>query len=278
MIRIFSDLHFGDRASALTDLKQLAPLLEGPTRIILNGDTLDTRVGPNPTATTEARATAQAFFSKQAPPATWLTGNHDPDISDDHSVELGDGEIFVTHGDILFENLVPWGRDARELTERVAKELRQVSHLADPLTERFRAYRRAAASIPQRHQAEKNPLKYTLGFLADTLWPPTRVLRVLRAWRETPLRADVFLNENKLPARILVMGHTHRRGISRTPGGRLIINTGSVCPPGIAGVVDVYPTRVAVHAIQHRRGAFHLSGKLHEIALAGTRVTARIHP
>jgi hypothetical protein len=159
----------------------------------------------------------------------------------------------------------------------VAEELRRIpANSANPLTERFRAYRRAAATIPQRHQAEKNPLKYTLGFLADTIWPPTRVLRVIRAWRETPLKADQFLETNNLPARILIMGHTHRLGVFPTPEGRLLINTGSVCPPGNAGVVDVHPDRVVLRAIEQRAGHFHLGRTVHEIALAGSSGAAKL--
>jgi predicted phosphodiesterase len=277
VIRIFSDLHYGDRASALTDLEQLSPLLDGPTEIMLNGDTLDTRQGPNPSATAEGRAVARDFFASRSPPASWLTGNHDPDISDTHARELAGGEIFVTHGDILFEDLVPWGRDANVLKQRIAEELRRAPmNSQSPLTERFRAYRRAAATIPQRHQAEKDPLKYTLGFLADTIWPPTRILRVIRAWRETPLKADQFLDQNGLPAQILVMGHTHRLGAFRTPANRLLLNTGSVCPPGNAGVVDVHSDRVILRAIERRGGKFHPGRTLHEIALAGAASPAKL--
>ena len=42
LIRIFSDLHYGDRSSRLRRLDQLSPLLDGISRLILNGDTLDT--------------------------------------------------------------------------------------------------------------------------------------------------------------------------------------------------------------------------------------------
>jgi len=44
--RIFSDLHFGDRASRARRLAQLRPLLDGVDALVLNGDTLDTRPGP----------------------------------------------------------------------------------------------------------------------------------------------------------------------------------------------------------------------------------------
>src|SRR5690349_13660747 len=107
--RIFSDLHFGDRASRLRSLREIAPLLEGPARIVVNGDALDTRAGPHPERTAALRVEVLDFFNRHSPPAELLTGNHDNDISPLHTLELADGKIFVTHGDVLTEDIVPWG-------------------------------------------------------------------------------------------------------------------------------------------------------------------------
>jgi predicted phosphodiesterase len=268
-IRIFSDLHYGDRASMLSSLPDLKPLLEGADQIILNGDTLDTRTGGNAAATSAARGAVTAFFHQQVPRTTWLTGNHDPDISENHAVELAGRKVYVTHGDILFENLVPWGRDAAALSERIAAELAQLSpvELGD-LEKLFAASRRAAASIPQRHQTERNLLKYVVGFAADTFWPPLRILHVLKAWRETPVRAEALLKRHQLPARIFIMGHTHRLGVTRSPNGTLIINTGSFCPPCAGGVVDVTATHVLLRTVTRRAGEFRLGDTLADFALA----------
>lgn len=269
LIRVFSDLHYGDRASALSSLPALRPLLDGPAHIILNGDTLDTRLGGNVSGTMAARNAVTDFLHQQAPRTTWLTGNHDPDISDQHAVELCGRRVYVTHGDILFENLVPWGRDAAALSERVAAELAQLSSVErGQLDKLFAASRRAAASIRQRHQSERNPLKYALGFAADTVWPPTRILHVLKAWRETPERAEGLLKRHQLPAQIFIMGHTHRLGVTRSPNGTTVINTGSFCPPCAGGVVDVTATHVRLRSITRRAGEFQLGDTIAEFALA----------
>jgi len=268
--RIFSDLHYGDRASALHSLPALAPLFDGAAQIILNGDTLDTRPSRNPAGTLGLRAEVAEFFQRHGPPATFLTGNHDPDISDAHALELVERSIYVTHGDILFENLVPWGRDAALLRERVAGELAALSPDArERLEDRFSAYRRAAASIPQRHQSERHPVKYALGFAADTIWPPLRVLHVLKAWRETPARAAALLNRHKLPAKFFVMGHTHRLGFKSAPTGLVVINTGSFCPPCDGAVVDVTENRLVLRQIERRSGEYRIGTTLTEFALAG---------
>jgi UDP-2,3-diacylglucosamine pyrophosphatase LpxH len=175
----------------------------------------------------------------------------------------------VTHGDILFENLVPWSRDAATLGERVATELARLpAGEREVLENRFVAYRRAAASVPQRHQSERNPFKYVLGMAADTIWPPLRILQVLRAWRETPQRAAAHLRRHDLSARVFIMGHTHRLGVRRTPDGIHVINTGSFCPPCAGGVVDISADHVHLRAVVRRGGEFRLGDTIAEFALA----------
>jgi predicted phosphodiesterase len=269
VIRIFSDLHYGDRASTLCSLADLRPLLDGTSQIVLNGDTLDTRSGPNPAATKEALNEVTEFFAKESHSTIWLTGNHDPDISDQHAVELRDRRVYVTHGDILFDNLVPWSRDAGLLGRRVAAELASLGHQERlQLRYQFVAARRAAASVPQRHQSERHPVKYAVGLAADTIWPPFRIFNVLKAWRETPLRAAALLKRHELPARVFVMGHTHRRGITHTRDNICVINTGSFCPPCAGAVVDVAADQVRLRSVVRQAGEFRLGDTIAEFALA----------
>lgn len=269
VIRIFSDIHFGDRASSLASLTALTPLFEGATQIVLNGDTLDTRPSRNPAATLAAKVHAQEFFRRNAPPASWLTGNHDPDISDLHALEFAERSVYVTHGDILFENVVPWGRDVAMFTGRINAELERLSSSDRAiLAKRFAVVRRVCATIPQRHQSERNAVKYAWGYIRDTVWPPLRILRVLQAWRETPARVEQLLEQFQLPAKVFVMGHTHRLGVTQTASGVTIINTGSFCPPNGGGVVDVSADRAVLRAIEKRGKEFRFGATLAQIALA----------
>lgn len=279
VIRIFSDLHYGDRATALQDLHALLPLFEGADRIVLNGDTFDTRPSRWPEFTRELRIKVDQFFGHHSPPATFLTGNHDPDISDQHTLELADRSVYVTHGDILYEELVPWSREARILRERVANGLAELPPEArEQLAHRFMVHRRAAASLAQRHQSEKNTLKYILSFTGDTVWPPTRFLHILRAWREAPTRAANLLRAENSPARVFVMGHTHRLGATRGPNGLIVLNTGSLCPPCIAGAVDVSQDHVTLRRIERRGREFVLGATLSKIALAGDAAATTLRP
>jgi predicted phosphodiesterase len=231
LIRILSDIHFGDRASRVHELPQLRPLLSGVTHLVLNGDTLDTRPGPFPAHTAECCAAVLDFFAREVAATTFLTGNHDPDFSARHYLDFAAGRVFVVHGDIFFEDIVPWGRDAPQIAHLIEVELRNVpAALRHDLDQRLAVFRRVAAAVPQRHQSERNPLKYLVRFLADTVWPPLRVFRILRAWREAPARAAALAQRHRPAAKFIVSGHTHRPGIWPR-AGLTVINTGSYCRP-----------------------------------------------
>jgi predicted phosphodiesterase len=269
VIRIFSDLHCGERTSRLHSPAALAPLFDGAGNVVLNGDTLDTRQSCDPGATAALRAEVIEFFARHSPPATLLTGNHDPDISSKHLLELAGGRVLVTHGDILFDDLVPWGRDAPLLRRLVVAELAGLPPAArELLEERLAAFRRVAGAVPQRHQSERNRLKYALGFVSDTIWPPFRILNVLRAWRDAPACAAALSRRHRPRAGFFIMGHLHRPGVWQPPGGPVVLNTGSFCPPFGGAVVDLVPGRIALRRIERQRGEFRLGATLAEFALA----------
>jgi predicted phosphodiesterase len=272
LTRIFSDMHYGDRLSRVDRLAQIRPLLDGVTDLVLNGDTVDTRAGPNPQHTAACRAHVQAFVRDNAGlPITFLTGNHDPDFSAHHLLERAGGRVLVTHGDILFDNIVPWGRDARTMAQRIAAAYRDAAPAdRDTLDTRFAIWRRVAASIPQRHQSERDALKYAVHLAADTVWPPWRFLRVIHAWRSAPALAAGFARRHHPRAQFTLIGHTHRPGVHRMPDGAVVINTGSFCPPLGGYAVDLSPGQLAVRRIDFVRGEFRAGENVATFPLAGT--------
>jgi len=271
VIRILSDLHYGDRGSRIRTLSAIAPLLAGADEIVLNGDTLDTRPSPTPGATAALRGEVAEFFARSAPTTTFLTGNHDPDISTRHSLDLAGGQIFVTHGDIIFDDLVPWSQDAPLVRQRLAEQLATLTPAErEQLDPRLAVYRRVAASIPQRHQSEPDRWKYTLGFLKDTVWPPGRSLRVLNAWRRAPGLTATLTRRYRPQARFALIGHIHHPGYWRQPNGVTVLNTGSFGPPLGGCVVDLSPEHIALRRIVHRHGEFRLGQTVVEFALAPT--------
>lgn len=257
-IRILSDLHYGDRSCRVQSLDQLRPLLEGAASIVLNGDTLDTRQGRHPQRTAQMRREVLDFFSGAGVPVTYLTGNHDPDLSREHAIEFEGGRILVTHGDVLFETIVPWARDAAEIRRKILAALLALpGDAGSRLDGRLHAFRQVAASLPQRHQMEPDPLRYALSLAGETVWPPQRVLSILRAWREAPGLAAELAHRHRPRARFIAIGHTHRPGVWRTAPGIVVINTGSFCRPFGAMALEITPGRLRVRQVTARGGRFH---------------------
>jgi len=286
VLRIFSDLHMGDRGCRVRTLDQLAPLFEGAEALVLNGDSLDTRPGPvhlSATALAAANADSAAqrakfldFFAHHAPTTTILTGNHDPDISTQHALDLVGGQIFVTHGDIFFDDIVPWSRDVPIMRQLLAREFAARTPVERMQFDvRLAAFRRVCACVPQRHHSEPNPVRYLLGVLADVAWP-TRTFAAFRAWRETPALASASLSTHRPHARFLLMGHTHRPGVVQAPGGLTIINTGSFCAPAKPCAVDLTAEKLIVRRIVRRGGGFHFGETLATFALASAATSPKI--
>jgi predicted phosphodiesterase len=271
LTRILSDVHYGDRASRVRGLHELQPLVAGTDAVVFNGDTMDTRAGPNPQHTAACRAEIAAFAKSADAPLTLLTGNHDPDISSTHWTEFAGGEVFVVHGDVLFDEIVPWGKDARLIrrliTERTGRPTAGLG--AMPLPERMAIWRHIAGSIPQRHQSERHPAKYALHFALDTVWPPTRFLEIFRAWHREPGLAAELVRRHQPKAKYVLLGHTHRPAIRRIPGGPIIINTGSFTAPFGGYAVDVTPGQLIVRRTRYHGGAFRPGAAVAEFPLRG---------
>ena len=287
VLRILSDLHLGDRACRVRNLQQLLPLFDGVETIVLNGDSLDTRPGPArlaPAALAAANAATFArraefvdFLARHAPPGTLLTGNHDPDISAQHALDLARGQVFVTHGDVFFDEIVPWSRDIAFIRARLSREF--ASRPAADRTQflpRLAAFRRICACMPQRdHHSHCHPLRYAFGLLADVAWP-NRTLAVLRAWREAPRRAETLVRIHRPAARFVVMGHTHRPGAARTPGGLTVVNTGSFCAPAKPCAVDLTTGHLILRRVVARRGAFYAGEALSTFTLAPAALSEKM--
>ncbi|MBI5693721.1 MAG: metallophosphoesterase family protein [Verrucomicrobia bacterium] len=269
LTRIFSDIHFGDRASNVHQLAQLDPLLDGVHHLVLNGDTLDTRPSEDPLHTQRCRVAVAEYFARRVARVTFVTGNHDADFSPCHHLDLAAGDVFAIHGDICFPNLVPWSRDAPIAAARIEAGLAALdANSREDLDRRLEVFRRVAMTLPQRHQSEHHSLRYTLRYLADTVWPPHRFLLVMHAWRVMPRRALALRDRYRPRARFVVNGHTHQPGVWRLPEGVTVINTGSFTLPLGAFAVDLSDSSLRVRRISRRGREFHPDAIVAEFALA----------
>jgi len=268
LIRILSDLHYGDRSSRVLRLAQLRPLAEGVGTLVLNGDVLDTRRGPAPDFTAACRAEVTDFFARLGPPVRFVTGNHDPDFSAEHALDLAGGRVFVTHGDLVFDEIVPWALDAALIRRRVRERLGPQPR-PGALEAQLAEFRAIAATLPQRHQSERNRWKYLFGLAVDTAWPPWRANRIVWAWWVYPGRIRALLRRHRPAAQVALVGHTHWPGIWRSGSGPAVINTGSFCQPMGGLAADLEGGSLTVRRVRLTRGEFRPDRVVARFALRG---------
>ncbi len=270
--RIISDLHYHDPGTALARIDALAPLLVGVDHLIVNGDALDTQVLPQ---AREVAAEMRDFFSARVRQVTFINGNHDPDISEVNELFLADGAIWVTHGDVFFDHVAPWGRLAKELRRRIEAqpEFRQPTEMRK-LDVRFRVFRRVCLKLPREHDPLQRGPWAMLKRIAKAIFPPTRVLTMLRVWSALPRIVDSFAREQRPETQVVITGHTHHPGAWTAPSGRIVINTGCFCPPRGGAIVDVIGDRVIVRRLRKDAGSYRLGETLREFSAANRRVSA----
>jgi len=267
IIRILSDIHFGEPASRVRSLAALRPLFAGADRVVFNGDSLETQYGPS-RRMEHLRRHFQEFVRGEAPPIVLLTGNHDADISAIHHLDLLGGLVFVTHGEILFDDLVPWSSQRPQIRALYRDQVAALPAAERELFEaRLGACKRACAQL--RLPQDAPPLKPwgRAVHTARKFWPPWRALAMVRAWRELPRRAATYVRRHRPRARFAVVGHTHLPGVWFCQDV-VVINTGSFCPPFASYVVDLSPDVVVVRRVRRYQGRYHLGHVVASFALA----------
>ncbi|HEY0943990.1 MAG TPA: metallophosphoesterase [Opitutaceae bacterium] len=271
MLRILSDLHLYDAATRVRDLTQLEPLLAGVRTLVINGDSCDTCHGTTPAQV----AALQRFFRERVPDVIFITGNHDPDISDTHELMLAGGRLWLAHGDVCFDDIAPWSRNQPELWRHVQQQL-QANPSADyrEIAIRHRIARAAARAVGREFNPSEIAFSAKLARTWRTFFPPRQPLAMLRAWRELPARAAALAVAQRPSARLVVTGHIHYPGVWTTPTGPTVVNTGSFCRPLGGCAVDLLDDVVQVRRIVARDGQFHPGRAVAEIPLAATPAAA----
>lgn len=272
MLRILSDLHLGDARTQLREPAQLAPLLEGVQTLVLNGDTCEMRRSFAP----EQLDAWRAFLAARVPQVVFITGNHDPDISHRDEYLAADGRVWVTHGDVCFDDLTPWSRRLAQLRREIAAQLaREPRADFSQLDVRFRIARHVARTEVDVPDLAARGWRSHLRWVWETFFPPTQVIAMLRCWRDLPRRAATLARAQRSTAQVVVTGHVHFPGVWAVPRGPVVINTGSFLRPLGGALVDIADERVCVRRIERRRDGGFCTGQLRaEIALRPS-MTAR---
>ena len=252
-IRILSDLHLGHPGSKVTDIAQIRPLLEGAKTVIFNGDTYELRKQSLLAITDKFRADLEALIDELGIRAVFLTGNHDPEFSDTHYLDLAGGKIFITHGDLLYDDVSPWSKLIDSLHEQrtIVRETYPENYL-DDLDLRLKASKQIAARTNIRKAKGKPGLSGRINALLAELWPPKRPLRILKTWATAHHLAHDLRDQFRPDADIIIIGHTHRAVVHERSGKR-VINTGAYLPVSGTYVVEIDANRLRIIRAKQQR-------------------------
>jgi predicted phosphodiesterase len=224
---ILSDLHLGHRASLIRDPEQLAPVFREANTIVLNGDTAELRHQIDRPVGRMLAATLARVCHSSGAKAIFINGNHDPVISHIDHLDLAEGQMLVTHGDMLFLGIAPWSRQAYAYRKIHLRALDQLG--PDALLnfeKRLLATKRTSLKLQLLEEPTTQGRFPGLGLFMRQFWPPFRPFMILHAWWETPKLGAKLLQAFRPETRYLLIGHTHFPGCWNH-GGRVIINTGS---------------------------------------------------
>lgn len=252
-IRIVSDLHIGHRASLIHSLDAMRPLAEGVDWLILNGDTMELKYGDLDSSHYDAQE-QRKLFEKET--SIWgikvsvISGNHDPESSDDHSLSILDDQVFITHGDGLFREVAPWSSNVDNLricSEKIDPEA--TGETAKDLHDYLQLHKDISL---EAHELDKkyNPTLWgKMRIFLHQAWPPSTPFRILKCWRQVPDRAVSLTKRFSLSPKFIIVGHTHNPGIW-TRGSQTVINTGSFFPWPGARCVDIEGETLSVRKIK----------------------------
>lgn len=272
VIRILSDLHYGDGSSWLRSLWSLRPLFEGADTVIINGDATDSQSDENASA---VLAEVKAFFSAHVPNPVFITGNHDPDISDIHELSLANDSIWITHGDVLFEDIAPWGQLVKEHRHRLDRLGAHLSPAERATIEtRLKLHRLACFNSKHGFVLSHRDFVHRAVRLARTVLPPQRIVAMMRAWRDTPRLAADLAEAQRPNAKFILLGHTHFPGVWRQAHGRVVINTGSFSTPYGPYVTEISGEHLRVRSVLRRGDHFYCGATRAQFALAAEAISA----
>lgn len=264
MLRILSDLHFRDASSRLRRLASLDPLLAGVEELWLNGDTCDNQTGMTLQQVEEIRA----FFRDRVPRVRFITGNHDPDISNEHEASAAAGRLWATHGDVFLDDIVPWSSMRRQLRERVnAVRGAHPERGFSTFEGRIATMREACTGFGRECDPERRDAWSRLRRMALELFPPRQPWAMLQTWRTIADRAVTAAAVWRPQAQVIVTGHVHFPKVWDR-GDITVINLGAFTGPLGALTVEQHDQKVVVRRVDWQGESCYPGRIVREIPLA----------
>lgn len=253
-IVIISDTHLGRPNCAALSAKALRPLWQDASQLIINGDIAEIH---HPKHADDAREQVNKLYEyceRDGIILTMLSGNHDPYISDLRHVHLAEGNIFVTHGDVLHPAIVPWSPSAPRVRIAFEKALSAVKpEYQDNLISLLAVSEYVSA---QECRTLTNATSHSS--IKGMLQRPWSILKVLYYWKIVPHMAAQFTKHHSPKAKYMIFGHTHRPGIWHFED-MTVINTGSFGFPGRPWAVTIEDLQLSVWKILRRKGTYCLA-------------------
>lgn len=238
-IRILSDIHLNHPATIAAGPEELLPLLRDVRTVIFNGDTVELRFAASRAEGQQIMDRLRQLCAEAKVEAIFLNGNHDPIVSSLNHLDLADGAIVLTHGDILFYDISPWSAEAPALEEAHARALEEMGEDAfSDFERRLHANKKASLAFELHEPTTPRGRMARLRTYLHEGWPPWRPLSILKVWWQTPTLAVALARVFRPRARFILVGHTHRAGIWRI-GPRIVMNTGGFIPAGGSMLVDL---------------------------------------
>lgn len=253
-VTVISDLHVGHNASYIKDPAHLAPLFRQTATVVFNGDTVEMLWVYNRDKAQEQLAHIARVCQHEGARPIFLNGNHDPVVSSASHLDLCEGAVLVTHGDVLFHDIAPWSHEAKIIGPEHSRILQQMGEEAHTdFEQKLIAVKWASLALEMHEPKRPGGRMAGLAMALREGWPPWRALRILQFWIETPGLADHIARSFRPQARFVVVGHTHYSGIW-TRHARTIINTGSFLPFSGRLAVQLERDRLDVRRIIWRDG------------------------
>lgn len=254
-VRILSDLHLGHDMSTVRNVASLRPLIAGAARVIFNGDTFQERGTAFRDRSPTMLGELENLCREEGAEAVFLRGNHDPSRWDMELVDLEDGRVTVTHGDVWLRLISPWSRQIREMRpvlEAIHAEYPKPARL--DLVTRFEILRRCRLALPpsETRQSGHSPAERAALFFRE-MWPPRRPWEVLKVYAQLPGLASEFARTYRPANQVLIFGHTHRARVW-TRGGRLLVNTGAFVTFAEPLMVEIDGGILTVWRLEERGG------------------------
>ncbi len=254
-IVILSDLHVAHPASLVRKPEQIAELIPRNGVVVFNGDSVEMRSQLDRDLGTANRDALRSLATKRGTQAIFLTGNHDPYVSNIHHLELRKGAILITHGDILFHSVSPWSHESKFIGEEHDRLLAAIPKARHSHFETRLLAAKTASKVLERIYRSKQSFTSVLRNIVMEFIPPWRPLNVLRYWKLAPGAADAIASTYRPNARFVIIGHMHHQGVWSFPE-RTVINTGCYFPFVKSLMVRIEHTSIQVRSVDRSGGKF----------------------